>query len=880
MYSCRVVPRSLRRLERTTLDQTRLPVNGIVTERTTATLGVVRRWLLTAVLLVGLLAWGVIAWTGDEPTIGDAPPTTTTTETGTRSRDRSREHVSLEQPAGVAEQPDVIWAVSGTVRDADGEPLSGAHVELRQHGERGLNFWDAPLVVADAILGAAVTGEDGSFEIDTGETAPLVIRVECDGHAANAVSVKTDRPTDVVLARAAPREYLVVDESGEPIEGAEIWPTETALPHGFVTTDARGRVTLTVTDTDLPSVRARGFNTQDAAPAEDVPAGDPIRVVLHEGRIVRGIVVDELGEPLSGIDVDLDQESRRTDESGAFEFIGLDVWNWTYRGGLSLSADAPGLCGGEHIDVWPGDVDVRVVLRKSGTVRGVVVDTSDAPVEGARVRRVVTDADGRFELSDFESGRQFISADVKSAVDGRTSHSGSLFVDVPPGGVVEGVRIVVKSERSASFVRLRVVDEEGAPAARADVMVWVGDEQITDNRVGADGTRLVRLRPRPGLQLRVAAFAKGPPVRDAFVEVNITPTSTAPFPIVDLRLGPPGRLALRAVDANGRPVRLDAALIEPLNDLPLNEDGTWDLPATMQFYSDLVVPGFARKTLRFDPPHARLREETIVLLPAARVFGRVLDHRGGPAPDTANVVAVIYVPGTDQWEWGDVALDEDGRFEMTALPPGDAHFRIFDINDVLHYDTFTINAGVDVDLGTIELAAAVTLTGTVIRPDGAPIGGALVRLLDRGGRELGDAATSRSDGAFRIRVAAAIPVGVRVSRPGFGTLLIATTPTPTPLRVELGPSGRICVHDDDVEFPPGSWWIEARVPGTNWTWRPVELYDIAAGDGGFVADDDGDSYGDLPAGPLEIVLHLGDGRELVRRVDVVAGGTIECVFAE
>ncbi len=825
-------------------------------------------------LLAGLLAWGVIAWTGAEPASSDAPTTTRSGEKRVEPNGRSRDHVSPEELAVVAQQPDATWTVSGMVRGAGGEPLSEAHVELRQLGERRRHIWDAPLVVSDAVLGAAVTGEDGRFEIDTEETTPLVIWVECDGHVPTAAPVETSRPIDVRLARGVPRDYLVVDESGEPIEGAEIWPAETALPRGFVSTDARGCATFTVTDTDVPSVRARGFSEEAAEQVEDVPPGDPIRVVLHEGRVVRGIVVDELGEPLAGIAVDMDQESRRTDERGAFEFIGLDVWNWTYGDGLWLRADAPGLCGGEHVNVWPGDVDVRVVLRKSGTVRGVVVDTSDAPVEGAHVyRRVVTDADGRFEISDFESGRQFISADVKSAVDGRASHSGSLYVDVPRGGVVEGVRIVVEPEPSESFVRIRVVDEQGAPAARADVIAWVGDEQITDNRVGDDGTRVVRIRPRPGLRLRVAALANGPPIRDAFVELDITPTSTAPFPTVDLQLGPPGRLALRAVDTNGRPVPLDPAFIESLNGLSLGADGTWELPAITRFYSDLLVPGFARRTLRFDPPHARPREETIVLLPTARVFGRVVDHRGGPAPDTVNVLAAIDVPGTDRWEWGDVSLDEDGHFEMTALPPGDAYFRVFDVKDVLHYDAFTIHPGVDVDLGTIELAASATLTGSVTRPGGAPIGGALLRVLDRGGRELGDAVTTRSDGAFRIRVAAAMPVGVRVSRPGFGTRQIETMPTSTPLQINLGPPGRICVHDDDVEFPPGSWSIEARVPGTNWTWRPVEPDDVDA-------DDEGDLYDDLPAGPLEIVLHLGDGRELVQRVDVVPGSTVECVFEE
>ncbi|MCE9637309.1 MAG: hypothetical protein K8T90_16510 [Planctomycetes bacterium] len=61
-----------------------------------------------------------------------------------------------------------------------------------------------------------------------------------------------------------------------------------------------------------------------------------------------------------------------------------------------------------------------------------------------------------------------------------------------------------------------------------------------------------------------------------------------------------------------------------------------------------------------------------------------------------------------------------------------------------------------------------------------------------------------------------------------------------------------------------------RVPGTTWTWRAPDVDD----DDGH---DDGDVYGDLPPGPIEVVVTSG-GAEHVKTVVVVPGKTVECVL--
>lgn len=61
----------------------------------------------------------------------------------------------------------------------------------------------------------------------------------------------------------------------------------------------------------------------------------------------------------------------------------------------------------------------------------------------------------------------------------------------------------------------------------------------------------------------------------------------------------------------------------------------------------------------------------------------------------------------------------------------------------------------------------------------------------------------------------------------------------------------------------------ARLPGTTSAWEPPESEDPA--------DDRVTVYGDLPAGPVEIVLRAGD-RERTKLVQVAASRTVDCVF--
>lgn len=92
------------------------------------------------------------------------------------------------------------------------------------------------------------------------------------------------------------------------------------------------------------------------------------------------------------------------------------------------------------------------------------------------------------------------------------------------------------------------------------------------------------------------------------------------------------------------------------------------------------------------------------------------------------------------------------------------------------------------------------------------------------------------------------------------------------VRVVLGTPGRVRVTED---FESGRYAprILVRRPGSRVEWAPPE----EKRDG---AETEGDVYGDLPAGPLEIVARHGETGEFleVRTVEVVAGKTVERAF--
>lgn len=168
----------------------------------------------------------------------------------------------------------------------------------------------------------------------------------------------------------------------------------------------------------------RAVRPSPLASTDDVfdPAVDPDPELppAVPGLSIRGVVVDEAGQPLAGINVSLrsletgiaNQNSIRSGLDGRFELPGLpsgrySVLCWSNNQAGS-EADGTLLAGAIVDEVEAGRSDLRVTLRAGRLARGVVQDSRGAPLagvlvcantrRGARIDAQRTSADGSFEV--------------------------------------------------------------------------------------------------------------------------------------------------------------------------------------------------------------------------------------------------------------------------------------------------------------------------------------------------------------------------------------------------------------------------------------------------------------------------------------------------
>ncbi|MGE0190853.1 MAG: carboxypeptidase regulatory-like domain-containing protein [Planctomycetota bacterium] len=266
----------------------------------------------------------------------------------------------------------------------------------------------------------------------------------------------------------------------------------------------------------------------------------PVEVQLRAGRTVRGLVLDEAGRLLPGVEVrvqPIENEAPAvhvrgddprppptpraaygsavdtTDEEGRFEVVGLRP-EWDYE--LSIAAPrgfasppkrrlttSLGRAGTEVVVE-----DLRITLLRWRPLRGRVVDDAGDPVVGATVRLAsprgepvmpnesqatrTTREDGSFEFASVASDKQL----RISVLEARSGSEGTFPSDVDWVRLPDApVTLVVERHQTLA---LRVVDESGEPLHRATVTVsgWFLDQPLGQDlrgQTGDDGR--VALRP-------------------------------------------------------------------------------------------------------------------------------------------------------------------------------------------------------------------------------------------------------------------------------------------------------------------------------------------------------------------------------------------------
>jgi protocatechuate 3,4-dioxygenase beta subunit len=575
------------------------------------------------------------------------------------------------------------------VTEGQRRPLQGAVARV------GSQAW----LVSDAagrIVVPAHCKEATTLNIETREVRDLVT-VSLTPLPAG----KSPEDVPVRVALPAPFPLLagrVVDAvSREPVAGAFVWTEDD--PAAFARTDARGSYAVPLADpggrTLVQAVspgHMPALETVQGAPGRQ-PAGPAF--ALMPAAVVEGAVVDEEGRPVAGANLlalpktvgrqteMLSESSRlaRSDAQGRFRLrlasrVPYEI-TAEHEGYAPASARVPSL------DPRSAAKDLRIVLERGRTAFGRVVDTRERPVAGAWVslRRAAGANDG-FEIV-------IGSEDGGPGHEGTTDKEGRFEIGRLPAGRFD---LEAQAEGFAPLV-VPGVAVEGKAGARVDLGTVVLPPGMT-----VEGT---------------VVDPQGRPLEGAHVAVQ--PTDFLSMPAFSLReepakTGPDGRFAISGL-REGRRIDLQAW-----------KEGYLQGAAVVV---DVPPPGPVR----------------IVLEPGARIAGRVVTEDGKPIAG-----AGVYAShgegglGRGRGRMGAGRTDEMGRFELGGLEPGRLVLRAVAPGYLAAEARVEAVAGEEAPEVRIVLRRGAVVTGRVLGPDGAPVPGADVRVLQ----------TSREDVLFAM----------------------------------------------------------------------------------------------------------------------------------
>ena len=510
---------------------------------------------------------------------------------------------------------------------------------------RDLRYTDAPADL-DLIQGAAVTDDEGRFHIADLEPRTLGVLVVDPGGPRTVVRVLDISPVsgetrdlgDIVLADGVTLRGQVVDARGQPLADARVRATDLdyayialggvyvaefqvgggilveppdevgavrpvlgvptpaqarlldRLPIPQTRTDVEGRFEIAGVPVGLATLLVDDGEHLPTAQGP-IPTGvaggerDVGRIILQDGRTLRGQVVDAQGEPVAGarvmagsdivgipVQATVVRPPRITDDEGRFELRGLRDAT------VSLAVTGPGALEPHFMLGEPLPLDeLRVVLPGKRTLKVTLRDGDDRPVTGASFYGFALIGE------DADDWQQYIPAYVlpNHALADRTTpvegEEGSyLIADLDPfvwrftvktpGHALTHEQVDLTEDDGELTLRMaaahafdvRVVRaDDASPLVHVSVEAWAEGSReapFTAGRTDADGrVRLFRLEPG-AYTLR----ATHPALAITELDVKLPEINEATIPMT---VG--GTIRGQALDRGGPPVEPVLITLEP-----------------------------------------------------------------------------------------------------------------------------------------------------------------------------------------------------------------------------------------------------------------------------------------------------------------------------
>jgi protocatechuate 3,4-dioxygenase beta subunit len=632
--------------------------------------------------------------------------------------------------------------------------------------------------------------------------------------ASQRLSLSTSREITLLLDSGARIDGVVVSTSGVEIEGAIVrlrdpdqgrWAQlPRPLPHAV--SDASGRFQLL----GIPggtfeiSCEAKGFvdgRLRSIEPDPDSPL--PLIVEMEPGALIRGIVRDESGDPLEGIEVEATKRPRGSSGSTLSDERGEFVIDTVEPGEYRLT------CKGaewkqQRQTIETGPDPIEVVLLKAPILTGRVIDPRGNPIARARVQlgqnwgtgdSASTDDAGRFSLLLHldETGLEILARgflqwtqQIDPAVGGDLGDVVLAEAEVvegivysPDGKPVFGARITANQVRqgggnrgrsgtstawskSDGSFRISFPRPDSQWRLTASFPLLLASEELTIDPQGQNTTG-VKLTLRWGAVVSGIVTGEGMPVPDATISFQTEG---------------------RGWNQNNRSTRTDETGYFQISGLV---EGKFSIRASAQGFGDALLSDQlirADEQLRID---LRLLRETTLT-------GIVIDQRGSPV----NGAQLSVSDSTGASRRAFTGLD--GYFSIDQLAPGLVDVRC-DSSGYLR----TRLREIDPDLGPIEivLEQEFSLKGVVVDQEtGEAIRGARVSVrsessVEQGRNSRGRWDRSNREGEFKVDGLSANQYQVSAAADGFVTAIFPTRiPAADPddaILIRLDPGGRVIV---------------------------------------------------------------------------------------
>jgi len=690
-----------------------------------------------------------------------------------------------------------VWIVQGRARRAGSggaAPFAGLEIELALYD--GYTPEGEPWHRATVVSGA-----DGSFSLaldDPLRTVVLTVKAEDNGERAVVtygpyVSVRDEAPPGPVDALVFPRDARIVgrvlDERDQPVHACRV-----AGLYGAAETDHAGCYELTIASSAWGGLTATasGFG-EELKEFEGLQLGSETTVdfVLRPGGVFEGIVRDEQGIPLAGVQVATMSMSRRsvtTDRSGRYklDWLRLVEGDW-----VSITVEAEGYVRihyGFEIPADTAQFTHDFVLERGAVVSGRVVDPAGTPVRGARVwlgygRHAWNlceghaDDQGRFVFQHAPVGASLMGAE-KAGFAGA-----SITVEVSRD---DGARDLVIALGRTRILRGTVQDEHGEPLAGVSVSARSGQEYVGERGL-SDASGAFEVVDLPAGRLTIEAFARGL-VR---TELQLTEDQTE----VDVSMRRAGALRGRVVDAStGEPVpfftvrfvRPDDLTVQPMvsgyssswsdpGKTFVSPEGTW---ATDEFDElqpgawigvEVTAPGYAPRLIglvRVAGPEDDAELVHELLRPVEVECSVVFRGNGQPVADAALLAGSTRRLGEEDPRWS-ARSDAAGLAVLTDVAPGPLYVRVSRAGRVpIILGPYEVPGSGRRGVVVVEVPGGATVDVTLMDEHGAPVPGRTVTLTtqDVAGLAGDERVSAVTDHAGRARFEDVLPGRWQVAR--------------------------------------------------------------------------------------------------------------------